>query len=527
LYHAAPVIIPSLSSDTRGLARVLALFLMVISVGIIFGWQFEIPLLKGELFGTFVAPNTALLFLISSISLLLANSDSRFDKNASPVLGMFVFIAGLTVLLEYLFKLDLGVDHLFLRSKLSNWYVPSLPGRFSFTTAVSFTVAGAGLTTLRISRFPFSDICAGFIALLSYLGAIGYIYKATVLFGHITAIHTILLFAVLSVSLWCSASTPRFVALATSDFAGGFLARRVISAILVLLPFFGWLEIRGRQMELFDRELGIALLVVVSASVITILTLHTASVLNDVDRRRLQAESVLIRTEKLAAAGRMAATIAHEINNPLSAITNLLYLSRRPMLDSATRESYLAKAEEELNRVALIAKQTLGFYRESTSPTIVDVPKLIKEVIDLYHSRLLNRGITVEEYLEHSEPVMVAAGELRQVFANLVSNAIDACPPQKGLITVRVATRAGRMRVDIADNGTGIQESNRPKIFEAFFTTKKDVGTGLGLWVSKQLVEKNGGEISMSTNGISPGTTFTVSLPVHQGTALKASSESV
>jgi signal transduction histidine kinase len=171
--------------------------------------------------------------------------------------------------------------------------------------------------------------------------------------------------------------------LVTSEFAGGIVARRFTILVLTLLPILGLLEIRGREAEVFDRGLGIALLVVVTASIIIAIALHTASVLNDVDRRRLQAEAVLIQTEKLAAAGRMAATIAHEINNPLSAITNLLYLSRLPNVDAASRESFLEKAEDELNRVALIAKQTLGFYRETASATAVDPKKIVTEVLEL------------------------------------------------------------------------------------------------------------------------------------------------
>jgi signal transduction histidine kinase len=352
---------------------------------------------------------------------------------------------------------------------------------------------------------------------------VGYIFNTSVLFGRVTAVPTIVMFMLLSISLWCGSKEKLLLNLVTSEFAGGIVARRFTILVLTLLPVLGFLEIRGRQAGIFDRGLGIALLVVVTASIIIAIALHTASVLNDVDRRRLQAEAVLIQTEKLAAAGRMAATIAHEINNPLSAITNLLYLSRLPNVDAASRESFLEKAEDELNRVALIAKQTLGFYRESVSATAVDPKKIVTEVLDLYRSRLTNRGIRIVQESNSHDSVVVSAGELRQVIANLVGNSIDACPQKDGVIRIRVLTQRGRVLIEVNDNGSGIRKEDQGRVFEAFFTTKKDFGTGLGLWVSKELVEKNGGQLSLVSNGRGSGATFTLSFPAHRPLAVGAS----
>ena len=504
-------------------------FLAALLVGIagscvLLGWQFRIPALKGESFGTFVAPGTGFLFLVCAVSVILQVVRRKGLQRTGMALGIFVLASGAAVLIEHIFKVNLGIDGLIMSHRLDDWTVTVQPGRFSITTAASFIFAGLSLATLRLSsRWPASDVFASMVALVSYLGLVGYFFHTSVLFGRVTAVPTIVVFMMLSIALWCGSKEHMLLNLVTSEFAGGIVARRFTVLVLTLLPILGLLEIRGRQAEVFDRGLGIALLVVVTASIIIAIALHTASVLNDVDRRRLQAEAVLIQTEKLAAAGRMAATIAHEINNPLSAITNLLYLSRLPNIDAASRESFLEKAEDELNRVALIAKQTLGFYRETSSATAVDPKKIVTEVLDLYRSRLTNRGIRVVQESNSHDSVVVSVGEFRQVIANLVGNSIDACPQKDGVIRIRVLNQRGSVLIEVNDNGSGIKKEDQSRVFEAFFTTKKDFGTGLGLWVSKELVEKNGGHLSLISNGSGGGATFTVSFPAHRPVAARAS----
>jgi signal transduction histidine kinase len=513
--------------NTHKVAFLAALLVGIAGVCVLLGWHFRIPALKGESFGTFVAPATGLLFLVCAASVIFQISRWRGLHRTGVVLGIFVFASGAAVLVEHIFNVNLGIDGLIMSHRLDDWTVPSQPGRFSITTAASFVFAGLSLATLRLSsRWPASDVFASMVALVSYLGLVGYFFNTSVLFGRVTAVPTIVLFMVLSLALWCSSKEHLLLNLVTSEFAGGIVARRFTILVLTLLPILGLLEIRGREAEVFDRGLGIALLVVVTASIIIAIALHTASVLNDVDRRRLQAEAVLIQTEKLAAAGRMAATIAHEINNPLSAITNLLYLSRLPNVDAASRESFLEKAEDELNRVALIAKQTLGFYRETSSATAVDPKKIVTEVLDLYRSRLTNRGIRIVQESNSHDSVVVSVGEFRQVIANLVGNSIDACPQKDGVIRIRVLTHRGHVLIEVNDNGSGIRKEDQSRVFEAFFTTKKDFGTGLGLWVSKELVEKNGGQLSLLSNGTGSGATFTVSFPAHRPVAVAATNRS-
>jgi len=223
---------------------------------------------------------------------------------------------------------------------------------------------------------------------------------------------------------------------------------------------------------------------------------------------RARTEAALIKTERLATAGRLAATIAHEINNPLEAVTNLIYLARSAPAGEARR--YLQMVEEELSRIAHITKMTLGFYRDSGAPTPVDIAELVREVLALYEAKLHAKNIHVQSDLEYPQQVFGSKGELRQVVANLVANAIDVLPPG-GALTVAAADSDGSVQLRVSDNGHGISAENLTRIFEPFFTTKAELGTGLGLWVSRQIVEKHGGSITVESSAA--GTCFSISLP--------------
>ncbi len=236
----------------------------------------------------------------------------------------------------------------------------------------------------------------------------------------------------------------------------------------------------------------------------------------DVTERKL-AEDTLRKTEKLAATGRLAATIAHEINNPLEAVTNLLYLMRT---DPHNHEKYLQMAEQELQRVAHLTKQTLGFYRESSRAVDTNLAALLNEVIAIYGARLMPRRIAVEKKLDLTCQVVAYPGELRQVLSNLVANASDAMP-EGGRLLVRLRpardpkTGTNGAMITVADNGTGMDAAVMRRIYEPFFTTKEDVGTGLGMWVTKGIVDKHGGRLRIRsrTAGPSRGTVFTLFLP--------------
>jgi PAS domain S-box-containing protein len=232
-----------------------------------------------------------------------------------------------------------------------------------------------------------------------------------------------------------------------------------------------------------------------------------------------KSQEVLRKTEKLAAAARLAATVAHEINNPLEAIGNLIYITK--MIDGLPKEAigHLTLAEDELLRVSHITRQTLGFYRESKQPNEVDLPELVESVLNIYSNKFRTKNITIVRDFHDCPPIQALAGELKQAVANLVSNAADAVP-HSGTICVRIDCHEDAttkiVKVIVEDNGPGIAPEHRAHIFEPFFTTKKDVGTGLGLWVTKEIIERHSGTIdvrSMNASGPS-GTAFSITLPV-------------
>jgi len=231
-----------------------------------------------------------------------------------------------------------------------------------------------------------------------------------------------------------------------------------------------------------------------------------------------RTEEALRRNERLATAGRLTAAMAHEIKNPLEALTNLVYLARR---DANGRDEYLSLAEQEIGRLDSIAQQALGFVREGASPERLDVSKIMEEVVQLYLRKLQSSRITVERQSGEGLEIEGYPGELRQLFSNLLLNAMDAMK-NGGRLRMRVTRshewsgneRPG-VRVTIADTGSGIQAKDLPHIFEPFYTTKKDQGTGLGLWLAYGTVQKHTGSIrvaSRTTSG-SSGTVFAVFLP--------------
>ena len=254
--------------------------------------------------------------------------------------------------------------------------------------------------------------------------------------------------------------------------------------------------------------------------------LGAVAVNTDMTQTRLQEEA-LRRSEKLAAVGQLASSIAHEINNPLEAITNLLYLVRRSeSMDEI--QQYAALAQSELARVTEITLQTLRFHRQQTRATAVDMADLLRAVMTLYTGRLLVREIQVEWKLAPAPEVVCLEGEIRQVLNNLVRNALDAMQ-SGGLLMLRVhsqhnsATGLAGVRLTIADTGEGISPGMAGRLFEPFQTTKETTGTGLGLWVSKGIVAKHGGSIrARSRTGAKHGTIFTVWLPLASVPSLSA-----
>jgi PAS domain S-box-containing protein len=277
-----------------------------------------------------------------------------------------------------------------------------------------------------------------------------------------------------------------------------------------------WLELRGQTIVIGNtpvRMLGVAM---------------------DVTSRK-GVEEALRRSEKVAATGQLAASIAHEINNPLSAVTNVLYILRTHPQMPGQLLDLMQMGERELERVIHITRQTLAFYREVPRPVMTSIPQLLEEVLAAYSHKIDERNVAIEKRLRDVEDIPAFPGELRQVLSNLLLNALEAVP-DSGRIYLRVRQATGRneqsgIRITVADNGGGIARQHLSRVFEPFFTTKESKGTGLGLWVSQGIVQKHGGLIRLRSQieGHHRGTCFAVFIPsnaagmsVHEGSANSA-----
>jgi signal transduction histidine kinase len=299
---------------------------------------------------------------------------------------------------------------------------------------------------------------------------------------------------------------------------------------LILLISGGRVTTESERMRKLRQPLGNVLLVERPARPETLSsTLETALrgrqlqyQIRDQMRQAVLTQEALRRSEKLAVTGRLAASIAHEINNPLESVTNLLYLMRsETSIEQLQR--YIQLAEQELARVAEITKHTLRFYKESNRPVDVDLKSVLDSVLTLYHSRLAAAGVAVSvETIASSAVVKANPGELRQAIVNIVGNALDAMRGG-GHLRLRISKKTqvtnpgiSQFRLSIADTGSGIPKNLLPSVFEPFITTKGETGTGLGLWVTGEIVKKNGWSIRVRsrTNTDASGTVFSITFPV-------------
>ena len=297
---------------------------------------------------------------------------------------------------------------------------------------------------------------------------------------------------------------------------------------LIVLTVAGAVDPNSQKKMLFREPLGNVVLLERPIRPETLVSTVQASLrgrrlqylIRDHLAQRRKTEEALLRSEKLAVAGRLAASIAHEINNPLASVTNLLYLiGTASSLDEA--KIYAATATDEIARVSEIAIHTLKFFRQLSKPTSVYLTDLVDSALVLYQARLISACITVQKDFRACPPITAMAGELRQVIVNMVGNALDAMRGG-GILNIRIdrgreysnGSRPG-MRLTIADSGVGISPEIKRRLFEPFVSSKGDTGTGLGLWVSSEIIRKHGGTIKFKSSSSSPatGTVFSIFLP--------------
>jgi signal transduction histidine kinase len=230
-----------------------------------------------------------------------------------------------------------------------------------------------------------------------------------------------------------------------------------------------------------------------------------------------KTEEALRKSEQLAAAGRLAASIAHEINNPLEAVTNLLYLVTTDSEIKGNTRHLLETADKELRRLSHIAARSLKFYRQHTAPVLSSLEELVESVLFFYETEINTRKISLERHYRAAPQVLYHPGEFRQVITNLIGNALDALS-RHGRLVVRVrpardASGGLGVAVTVADNGSGMDREMRNRLFHPFATTKGDAGTGLGLWVSKGILDKHQTKIAVRSKR-NCGTVFRLFVPL-------------
>jgi signal transduction histidine kinase len=504
------------------------------------GWRFHLPLLTSIIprYAT-MKPNTAVCLGLLALAILLkrrrsalpAESDRRSRRSPIWILGSvsaaLTLPVALSIVIEDIIGHHLAIDHFLLNADIDLF--SSAAGRMALGSSVCIVLIAA--TLLLLDWKP--RVSAGFLltgAALSLSALIGFLFDAGPFFG-VSWMRSISLSTAVSLLLLQFATLALrperepFLSMSHANRSGRrqwlLLGVTVVPAIVAFPLLF------GMKSGLMDAPFALALLVVILISIQTIILWQDSKALLRVEGRRNLAEQALLQSEKLAVVGRLAASISHEINNPLEAIGNILYLVRNAETLENARD-YALMAEQELSRVAQITTQTLSFYRENRQAALYQPMAILDSALTLLGGKINSSRVQVKvDFRDNVQPIRCRDGELRQVIVNLVSNAIEATPAG-GHVVVRLrpvmawlpqgAVRG--VRILVADSGRGIPPEFRERIFEPFFTTKAhETGNGLGLWVVQDLIEKQDGLMRMRSGTLRgwQGTTFSVFIPYDPG----------
>jgi signal transduction histidine kinase len=498
------------------------------------GWIRATPLLTMPLQGfdpMHCTAGLALLLLALAIVLRHIRRTIHFVVYLTDTFALSALGIALFTLFTRLFESTPGIPHLIYvqASSFAMLHLPaSLPWRMSAGSSLGIVMLALAVLLLdRLRRISVTLLAVGIM--LSLAALCGFLFHAHQLFGSSlleamtvqTAISLLLLYAA------AFASRPMREPM-RSLFAPelGIEARMELLVGTWALPLLIGLAVRDGYMRgWYEPSFALGLFAVAVIGLQTLLIWRSDVALTQLIRNKQRMEEVLRKNEKLAVAGRLAASISHEINNPLEAISNLLYLINTSD-DLAEHHRYAGMATEELRRVTQITTQTLSFYRENTEPVLTDVRPILQSSVQLLRGKISSTGVDViEQYPPSLPPIVCSAGEVRQVIVNLISNALDATP-RGGCIVMRASlskawTRSGKgvLRIAVSDSGSGMPPHVLARVFEPFYTTKEKTGNGLGLWVAADLVEKHGGwmKVRSSTSNGHRGTTFQLVLPIGSG----------
>jgi signal transduction histidine kinase len=517
-----PVVFPPIAAGAASLISIIALV----------GWQFRLRVLREPL-GGFFEPNTALCILLLSTAVVLYRWREHLWARATAI-PLITVVAGLcgVVLYEQIRNVNTGIAQIFFHHRLSDWNLPTTPGQFAPNTAITLALlSGALLVGYAGVRKELAQNLTGMAIVFSILAIVGHAYGVRFFYylkipGYMS-FPIALALVVLGTGMLMAMAPDGWMGMVLRSDAAGVLSRRVLFITYMTLPLLGYIAVGYERNHWISYPFGTSLVVVAGLLILTSTVVRSAREIRRLERERLLTEDRLLEAEKLAVTGRLAATLAHEVNNPLEAVMNILFLlGNDDSLNNNSRE-FLKLAEEELLRVTHITRQTLAFYREPSSPVPVQPADLARQVIRMFQPKIDTKKVLVAFSSRLDSEYVVHPGEFKQIVTNLLANAIDAVP-RGGTIAIRVrrgrewSTGEAGFRVTVADNGIGISRTDRKRLFQPFFTTKGQKGTGLGLWVTRGLVTKHGGRLQMhsSTRTQRRGTTFSIFFPAFwQGAA--------
>ncbi len=510
-----PVVFPPAAAGAASLLSIIALA----------GWQFRVRALREPL-GGFFEPNTALCILLLSAAVVLYcwREHLWVRITAIPAVSIVLGLCGV-VLYEQIRNVNTGISQIFFHHRLSDWNLPTAPGQFAPNTAITLALfSGALLIAYASKRKELAQNMTGMALIFSVLAIVGHAYGVRFLYylripGYMSFPIAMAL-VVLGLGMLMAIAPDGWMAMVLRSDAAGLLSRRVLFITYMTLPLLGYIAVGYERNGWISYRFGTSLVVVAGLLILTSAVVRSAREIRRLERERLLTEDRLLEAEKLAVTGRLAATLAHEVNNPLEAVMNILFLLGNEDSLSSNSRDFLKMAEEELLRVTHITRQTLAFYREPSSPVAAKPAELARQVIRMFQPKIDSKKVLVSFSSRLESEYVVHPGEFKQIVTNLLANAIDAVP-RGGTIAIRV--RPGRdwaasesgFRITIADNGVGISRTDRKRLFQPFFTTKGQKGTGLGLWVTQGLVTKHGGRMQLhsSTQNQHRGTTFSVFFP--------------